>query len=35
MLAFEVKRFPDEMYRVFHLNSEADVAIENINWADC
>ena len=30
MLAFEVERFPDEMYRVSHLNWEAAVAIRKL-----
>ena len=29
MLAFEVERFPGEMYRASHLNLEAAVAIHN------
>ena len=29
MLAFEVERFPDEMYRVSHLNWEALLQYEN------
>ena len=30
MLAIKVERFPDEMYRVSHLNWEAAVAIQKL-----